>query len=513
MRSLIVLLVVIPMSILQSRNIDSLAKTIPITSKSDFDLLFNQAKSIASRDQELALVYLNKVLERHENDSAKITAVMIFKAKLLFKLGRNAEANDILNKVTSKKETDFNRVNLGIAYNLLCAIHTSHGDFRKALKNGYKARLIFEENKIEEQYGVLYKNLGFLYFKIQNFEKAIFFYRKAVEWDHKAEEQSKSLAFFNISLCYSSLDSIAKAFSSVAEGYKICNKNCTSLELLNAEYALGMANFKNRDFQKAKAHFARSLAMSKTEAGQILLTDNLRMLGSIYHENHDYDSALVFLKEAESILNATKCDKCLLNTYENLIAVYESKQQVREQSDYQEKYINLKDEMFNAELMRDLAIVEGKHLEKEHLEEIAFQEEQLAAQEEMMKYQLAKAGLIGVVCLLLVILVIMQIKSVRIKKTIHIKLEQKVQERIRILEEKKRAVLEDQERKKKALEEFTTESKRKLHNISKLLQTIEGDSEIVNGIKQPVARLYDYLNRIELKNEIQKVSDEVKVDE
>lgn len=459
--------------------------------------LLREARVMADKEPMKAIRYLEHALELPV-DSVVTLQILNLKGQLHYQLGEFEAARRSLAIVVSRKAISPNEIELAISQNLLCGIYTYEGDFRKALDMGYKARLIFEEQNQTEHFASLYNNLGLLYFRMRNFEKAIYFYRKSIAAVKGSENHSMALRYFNLSLCYTELDSISNAFRAVRGGQNHCRGNCSPGEQAMAEHALGMANFREGNIDKALMNFTRSLLINDTTAGDLIRSDNLRMLGNIHFKKNRLDSALHYLRKAEKVATDTRCDKCLLSTYESLTAMFKAQGKAKLQSEAQQKYIDLNDGMFNAELMRDLAIVEGKHLEKEHLTQIAFQEQQLKAQEEMLKYQLIKAVLIGVVCLLLLVLVGIQIRNVRIKRSIHLRLEAKVQERIKILAEKKRQILEEQEMQKAALRKFVSESKERLAGINKV--AIENEAKL-QSINHPVLRLYKYLEMIVLRTE------------
>jgi tetratricopeptide (TPR) repeat protein len=488
MRSLLAFFITICASSLGATAADEPLSSDPLT-------LLKEARAMADNAPREAIRHLAHALEL-PMDSVVLQQVLNLKGQLHYQLAEFADARSSLNIVASRKSTPVNEIEIAIAQNLLCGIYTYEGDFRKGLDAGYKARLTFEEKGQTEYFASLYNNLGLLYFRMQNFEKAIYFYRKSIAADQRSERNSMALRYFNLSLCYTALDSISNAFSTVRAGQNYCKGNCSRDEQVMAEHALGMANFREGSIDLAYANFRRALVISDTTAGDLIRSDNLRMLGSIHFQKKQFDSALNYLQKAEQVATGTRCDKCLLNTYESLIAIFKAQGKAKRQSEVQQKYIDLKEGMFNSELMRDLAIVEGKHLEKEHLDQIAFQGQQLKAQEEMLKYQLIKAVLIGVVCLLLVVLVVIQIRNVRIKRSIHLRLEAKVKERIEILAEKKRQILEEQEIQKAALQKFASESKERLGDINK---TIIEQGDQIDGLKHPVLSLYKYLEMIEPK--------------
>lgn len=468
----------------------------PLLLSNNPDVVLDRARSLSKSNPRLALRYVKRAIEIPMDSIALLQAYNL-KGELHHRLGEDDEAKAVLTQASNFRATKLNEVEIALAYNLLCEIFTYQGDLRKALNAGYKARLIFEENKVGVHFPVLYNNLGLLYFRMQNFEKAIFFYQKSIAAGEQSDSQSMAIRYFNLSLCYTELDSLAKAFEAVRRGQSYCEQNCSGQERRAGEHALGMANFREGNIDLAFENFRNSLDASDSVTADQYRGENLRMIGKIYFRKGQSDSALAYLAAAEKIARSSQCNKCLINTYESTIEVYQALGRAREQSDVQQKYIDLKEEMFNSELMRDLAIVEGKHLEKEHLEQIAFQEEQLRAQEEVLKYQAIKVVLVGIVCVLLVVLVIIQIRNVRLKKNIHIRLEEKVKERVKILEEKKRQVWEEEERKRAALIKFTTESRADLLAINKLIEESGDDIGPLDAVKTPLADLHEFLNALE----------------
>ena len=124
-----------------------------------------------------------------------------------------------------------------------------------------------------------------------------------------------------------------------------------------------------------------------------------------------------------------------------LFTLYSSSGDYKKVAQYQQKYIQLKDSIFNEELTRNLMKVEVEYLERENNAKIETQNEILALNQAVILRQRVVNAFVGVIAFLLVIVAVILVRMNRIKRTANQLLEQKVWERTRELEQNRDVLL------------------------------------------------------------------------
>ena len=99
------------------------------------------------------------------------------------------------------------------------------------------------------------------------------------------------------------------------------------------------------------------------------------------------DSAYHILARAESLATANQFKEILLDIYRSMIQVTEKRENLYELTAYQQKYIELKQEVYNIELEKEIASLEGNWYEHENEQTIDFQQLELDERNTALVYQ------------------------------------------------------------------------------------------------------------------------------
>ena len=113
---------------------------------------------------------------------------------------------------------------------------------------------------------------------------------------------------------------------------------------------------------------------------------------------------------------------------------YIKKSRLRKVAIYQEKYISLKDSVFNEELTKNLMKAEAEYQEKENKARIESQNKILALNEEVIYRQKVADASVGGVAFLAIILAVVLAKNNQQKQIANKLLDERVKERTRELE-------------------------------------------------------------------------------
>ena len=142
-----------------------------------------------------------------------------------------------------------------------------------------------------------------------------------------------------------------------------------------------------------------------------------------------------YLKEAEEIIKRNSPFNFeLIGIYAQIFKLYQKNRDFEKIALYQDKYISLKDSVFNEELTKNLMKAEAEYLEKENQARIESQNKILALNEEVIYRQKVANASFGAIAFLVIIISVILAKNNKHKQHINKLLDQRVKERTRELE-------------------------------------------------------------------------------
>ncbi len=380
-------------------------------------------------------------------DSLQIVRATCIKGLILGNLGRYDESKRVLLQILPFCEkrkpfiesTYLNWIIEGV-YDGLAQSCTFTGDYGLAITFAYTSLelgLLFPE---KADICGKYVNLALLYYKIRDNVTAVRMYKKSIplETDFVIGYPA---TLSNLALCYSEMDSIDKAIFYLDSAASAAKAHGLPKGGMFWDFAHGMIDLKRSDPDSAKHYFKRSLKKSLEWDYPRMVADNHVYLARVYLVTGDYDSARYELLDGEAIAKANNFNEILLDIYRQSVALYEKTKDNGKLAIYQQKFIDQKARMYSSELARDIAVVQGEIVEKEHLESLAAQQNELKMQDEVLKLQLWIRHIsFGIAALVLLLLILQYHISHQRRKTSDI-LELRTQERSTMLNLKSTNIL------------------------------------------------------------------------
>ncbi len=393
------------------------------------------AIELASDDKEFecGIASLDRAISFLE-DSLQIIRATCIKGLILGNLGRYEEAKRTLLPILPfcerqkpfKNNTYLNWIIEGV-YDGLAQSCTFTGDYGRAINFAYTSLelgLLFPE---KADLCGKYVDLALLYYKIRDNATAVQMYKRAIllETDFAIGYPA---TLSNLALCYSEMDSIKQAVFFL-DSAAAAMQNSVYKDGLFWDFAHGMIDLKKNEIDSARKYFKKSLRKSLAWKYPRMTADNHAYLARVYLLTGEYDSARHTLSNGEAIAVEQNFNEILLDIYRQSIALFEATGDYRSLSAYQRKFIDQKSGMYSVEVARDLAIVQGKMAERDHLTKLDFQQRQIETQEDILRSQRwIQQTSIGI-GLLLMILALLQYGICLERKKIKAALYLKVSER------------------------------------------------------------------------------------
>lgn len=400
---------------------------------------------------------------RSKQDTAQLFQSDLLYARLLSRAGDNRKSA-LLGKeafMLAKRDGKIDEREAGV-FDVFATALINSAEYDSALTILFEGLMTFETDKNESRMSVLFKGVGTLFLRMENYQKAIDYFEQSLELKNKLQDSSSvDELFISIGLSHVALQNFQKAIEFVNEGLSICKGGCTPEILTRAYYALGSANLGLGNFDRARVFFSKSHQYAEQFGYLDYVSYNLLGLADVSVKTGKMASALDYLVRSEV---ASKSNvEALLDTYERLMGFYKNGD-IKKLIHYQRLYIDLKESVYNSELTDNLARVEADYKERGNAAMIKHQQHVIELNEELIEKQnIATISIVAIIVLFLAFIVILY-KNNRFKKQIGVRLEKRVQERsdelktsIKALEDSYKAQEEEMTRNNKIIIESASE--------------------------------------------------------
>ena len=284
----------------KSHIIDSL-KTVLEKKEEDVDVLKRIAEEYMSIDSDsLALTYANELFEiqKRTGDPNKIAEARLLKADIFFRLKKEEEAVQLLDKNIEDKNT-INEVNLADTYSILSTYYSRIGKHEESLEHIQNNEHLYLKTNDSIGLVSVYSTIATTYFTINKKEKSIEYFEKASQYCTKGKEYNKIALLLNAAMLSSELQNFDNALKSAKEAEKIADE-AQIFEIYPIMYKMiGLIYSQKREYRKSLDYCLRSLQLSKkSNSPQNHYNSLYNCLGTNYFFLEDYPNAIFYLEKA-----------------------------------------------------------------------------------------------------------------------------------------------------------------------------------------------------------------------
>jgi len=302
-------------------------------------------------------------------------------------------------------------------YRMLGNLYYNQGDFPKALEFYFSNLKIQEARKDSLGMAAIFNNIGNAYKEQNNLNTALEYYGKAMKTYEKKGKQ-KTVAYVNTLLGEGVVLEEKSEFEKALEYYLKVKEIALAIgynEGLGDAYN-NMGNVykeSGKQYDKALVHYLEALKIREQVGDDYFITITLHNIGTIYHIQGNNKEALTYgLKSLEMAKGIEALD--LQKDAEGLLSeIYEGMGDKSNAIFHLKRHFSIKDTLFNAENVRDVALQEARRNEEKM--EAGFKEEQIKQEEELKRQKTIRYAFTGGFVLVLV-LVFVVLHSLRQKK-------------------------------------------------------------------------------------------------
>jgi tetratricopeptide (TPR) repeat protein len=431
---LAVALLIFPLCTCRSQNLDSLRDMLKSTTGNErIDLLYAISSHLVENDAEFALTLAREamMLSSQSCDELRITRTGVVAGIAYRRLGLLDSAIQVYERILPIARANNYANEILSILNGYALAHTFRADYDKAL-NYFFASLsnesVYNDSLTKS---VTLHNTGLVYYKLKQYEKALRFFQTSHLYKEAiSESHDLDVLTLNIGLCYIYLNDYTRASEYIRRALAVCGGACSRQILMESSFAQGVLNYRLGAMTPAAEHFNRSYELSKALNDVRFQLDNIDYLSKIFIEVGDFSSAAHFLRIGEDLIgsfSALTLEKSKI--YSRLYDLYGRLKNYRLASEYQFKYIALRDSVYSENLALNLMNVEAQYMEREYRLRLDSQNELLLLNKMVIRRQKAVNAvsilLIGVSIAFCVVL----IRNYRNKTMLNRLLDKKVDER------------------------------------------------------------------------------------
>lgn len=341
-------------------------------------LLLIAASHLRAFDQHLCDSLSTQLLTL--KDTSKSEALYVLGKEYLFH--REDTAFQYISKLISHSTRINDSVGIARGHNLLGIFYYVRHIYHKSFENFTVAAKIFDLKKDEIGLAKCYNNMGIILKKERDFKKGIEYYKKALSIHEKHKNTNGIVGTLdNIAIVYKEIDQLDSAYYYYTKALKLAEKNDLKKQLAMLYINLGVFYKYQADYDKALDHVLKSIELKKALGYDKKVIQAYTTLGDVYRFQMELDSA-----EKYGVIAFEYNDVSIKRDAAELLAkTYEQRKEFEKSVYYYNKFIYLKDSIFDAEEVSDIqkqekvfSIEEAEkaRLEKEKQDRIALERSQ-----------------------------------------------------------------------------------------------------------------------------------------
>lgn len=270
-------------------------------------------------------------------------------------------------------------LNIGITYK-------RKGDYKTALHylfQAQKSALNFPNGK---ELGSCYNEIGIVKFSQKEYKSAIEYYQKSLKIRREVDYKKGIVGSLNnIGNAYKELKRYDKALKFFNESLEL-KKQLRNKKYLSSTYTnIGEIKLRLVNYLQAEENLQKSLRLKEQVKDRAGCVTSLCLLGELYTKQKKYTNAESYLLRAHRIAEEIKALDLQREVYLQLKNLYAAQDEGKEALVYYDKYIAVKDSIFNTENMQHMQELETRYQtrEKEQQIEVLNIEKEAKAQESM----------------------------------------------------------------------------------------------------------------------------------
>jgi tetratricopeptide (TPR) repeat protein len=336
----------------------------------------------------------------------------------LLPLAKRLKSNRHINYLTSARGT----------------VHAYQGEYESALVHLSKALELRKADGDPSYISLSLNNLGLVYYKMKAYQKALDFINESISLKEQHQDHfDYDIALTNAALCHVHLGNYSEANQLFEKA--IAGGQMSPFSEAMVYYGRGIIAYNLGRYDIAKNEFWKSFQIGQIINDFRTQADNLLFIGKIDFLQGNTDAGFSNLLKVEQVAEQFKYREMLISVIEELILNYEILGDLDRLVYYQDKYILLKNEVYNARVTEQMATTEVRLKRLENEETLARQKQMVNLSKQVLRSQNLVIIAIAVLTIMAVFAVILIRRKSKVEKRLNKILAIRIKNRVRNLEQ------------------------------------------------------------------------------
>ncbi len=248
---------------------------------------------------------------------------------------------------------------LAKANRIIGVAHWAQGNQNKALEYLNTSHEFYK--KIQDRTGLANTrlNIGMVYADLKEYEKALHHYEQAInEFTALGLKGRIATTFTKIGTILIEQHKDAEALQYLTDALQMHIANNFTYGIAEAHNRLGVLYLHKSEIEQASYHIKKSMELGITVNDIDGLTNNLIIYGKILRLSDHLDQAVLQLNKGLELAKENNLKKYELSAYDELKELKKQQYKPEEALLFYDKYVTLKDSLFNSEKSKQIAYLE-----------------------------------------------------------------------------------------------------------------------------------------------------------
>jgi len=278
--------------------------------------------------------------------------------------------------------------------------------YDKALDFHLKSLKFREQEMDTFAIAVALNNVGFAFKELGDYDNALSYFKRSYNFQLKTNDDFEiEIRLNNIADASNQLGLYEETIQYMEQVFSKCaKKNCEPRAIAFAHHTNGYALLKLNRLEEAESEFRTALKMFQ-DINDIDEIIELNAIAEVKFEQGDYKRALEYLEESQELASQTDYLKYQLKNFRLFSQVYRRLKDYKLSAEYQTRYSEAYEKIFNTDLIRNVARIQSEYLEEENLATIERQGSEIELNKELIRAQRNQVIFFTAVCVLVIGLV------------------------------------------------------------------------------------------------------------
>ena len=236
----------------------------------------------------------------------------------------------------------------------LAYVERTTSSIQKAMDYYFKAVEICQKISDEEKLISVYKHIAVAYTSTKNYTFALDYFKRAIKLD-KSRFQTDEIAYY-MSELYFDIKDYALALGYQRRALECFVKKENTHYVISSLYMMAQIYLVKNDYNKALEHAIQAHNYFNNYENILLFANLCILTGKIFTYKEDYFNAQQYFHKFTEIENSIEFDEVFFYYYECFFMYNASIGNYQEAFNYQTKYLNLKNKMFEEEMSKNLSL-------------------------------------------------------------------------------------------------------------------------------------------------------------